>query len=59
MYNDNKVKRLNTMLSKTSTCVKGYDGKTKRVYFWDKDDSLLEKYNNVWNNVSANIKETI
>ena len=47
------------MLSKTSTCVKGYDGKTKRMYFWDKDDSLLEKYNNVWDNVSANIKEII
>ena len=51
--------KINTMFSKTSTCVKSYDGKTKRMYFWDKDDSLLEKYNNVWDDTSADIKEMI
>ena len=33
------------MLPKTSAYVKGYDGRTKWMYFLIKVDDLLEKYN--------------
>ena len=48
LYNDDKVKSLNTMLPKTSSHVKHYDGQTKWMYFSIKDDKLLEKYNTIW-----------
>ena len=57
LYNDNKVKLLHKMLPKTSAYVKSYDGQTKWMYFFIKDDDLLEKYNTTWNKVSADIKE--
>ena len=44
------------MLPKTST-LKSYDGRTKWMYFLIEDDDLLEKYNTVWDKVSADIKE--
>ena len=44
------------MLPKTSAYVKSYDGQTKWMYFLFKDDDLLEKYNTIWNKVSADIK---
>ena len=34
-----------------------YDGQTKRMYFLTKDDDLLEKYNIIWDKVSADIKK--
>ena len=40
-----------------STYVKGQDGKTKWVYFVTEDDDLLEKYNTIWDKVSADIKK--
>ena len=45
------------MVPKTSTYVKGYDGQTKWMYFLIEDDDLKQKYNTIWNKVSADIKE--
>ena len=45
------------MLPKISTYVKGYDGKSKWMYFLIEDDNLFEKYNAIWYKVSADIKE--
>ena len=45
------------MLPKTSAYVKSYDGKTKGMYFLIEDDELLEKYNTIWEKVSADIKK--
>ena len=45
------------MLPKTSAYVKSCDGKTEWMYFWIEDDELLEKYNTVWDKVSADIKK--
>ena len=59
LYNDNKFKPLNVILPKTSTYVKGYDGQTKWVYFLTEDDELLEKYNKIWDKVSADLKKRI
>ena len=59
MYNGNKVKPLQIMLPKTSAYVKRYDGQTKWMYFLIKDDDLLEKYNSLWNKISANIKKNL
>ena len=55
LYNDNKVKPLHRMFPKTSGYVKSYDGQTNWMYFLIKDDDLLEKYNTVWDKVSADI----
>ena len=42
LYNDNKVKTLSIMVSKTNAYVKTYDGKNKSVYFLIEDDDLLK-----------------
>ena len=47
LYNGNKIKPLHTMLPKTSTYVKIYDGQTKWMYFLIEDDELLEKQNTI------------
>ena len=57
LYNDNKVKPLHRMFPKTSRYVKSYDGQTNWIYFLIKDDDLLEKYNTVWDKVSADLKK--
>ena len=57
LHNGNQVKPLNIMLSKTSAYVKSYDEKTELMYFLIEDDDLLEKCNNIWNKVSADIKK--
>ena len=59
MHNDKKVKPLHIMLPKTSAYVKSYDGQTKWMYFLIEgdDDDLLEKYNTIWDKVSADIKK--
>ena len=36
---------------------KSYDGQTKWMYFLIEDDDLLEKYNTIWDKVSADIKK--
>ena len=43
------------MLPKTSTYGKRYDGQTKWVYFLIENDYLLEKYNTIWDKVSADV----
>ena len=57
MYNDHKVEPLHIMLPKTSAYVKRYDRHTKWMYFLIEDDDLLEKYNTIWDKVSADIKK--
>ena len=57
LYDDHKVKPFHIMLSKTSAYVKGFDGQTKMMYFLIEDDDLLEKYNTIWDKVSAHIKK--
>ena len=59
MDNGDKVKSLNIILSKTSAYVKSYDGQIKWMYFLIEDDDLLEKYNTIWDKVSADIKKRI
>ena len=57
LYNDNKVKPLYIMLPKRSAYVKSYDGQTKWMYFLIEDDELLQKYNTIWDKVSAYVKK--
>ena len=57
MYNGNKDKPLNIMLPQTSPYVKSYDRQTKWMYLLIEDDDLLEKYNTIWDKVSADIKK--
>ena len=45
------------MLPKTSVYVYSYDGQTKWIYFLIEDDDLLEKYDTIWDKVSADIKK--
>ena len=47
------------MLPKASAYVKIYDGQTKWMYFLIEDDDLLEKYNTIWDKVSADIKKNL
>ena len=47
------------MLPKTSAYVKSYDGQTKRMYFLTEDDELLEKYNTIWDKISADKKKNL
>ena len=44
------------MLSRTSAYVKDYDGKTKWIYYLIKDDGLLNKCDNIWNQIRVDIK---
>ena len=57
MNNNHKVKPLHIILPKTSAYVKSYDGQTKWIYFLIENDDLLEKYNTIWDKVSAAIKK--
>ena len=45
------------MYPKTSTYVKSYDEQIKWMYFLIEDDDFLEKYNTIWDKVSADIKK--
>ena len=45
------------MLPKASAYVKRYDGQTKWMCFLIEDYDLLEKYNIIWDKVSADIKK--
>ena len=47
------------MLPKTSAYVKSNDGQTKWMCFLIEDDLLLEKYNTIWDNISAGIKKNL
>ena len=50
------ISTLHIMLPKTGAYVKGYDGQTKWMYFLIEDYDLFRKYNNIWDKVSADIK---
>ena len=47
------------MLPITNVYVKGYDGQTKWMYFLIEDNDLLEKYNTIWDEVSADNEKEI
>ena len=47
------------MLPKANAYVKSYDEETKKMSFLIEDDDLLEKYNTIWDKVSADIKKLI
>ena len=47
------------MLSKSSACVRNYDGQAKWIYFLTKNDDLLEKYNTIWDRISADIRKKL
>ena len=57
MYNYYEVKPLHVMLPRPSSYVKRYDAETKWLHFLIKDDDLLERRNNIWDKVSADIKK--
>ena len=57
LHIDHKAKPLHIMLPKTSAYVKSYGEQTKWMYFLIESDDLLEKYNTIWNKVSANMKK--
>ena len=59
LYNDDRIKPLHMMLSKTSAYVKSYDGQNKWMYFLIEDEDSLEKYNTIWVYVSADIKKRV
>ena len=47
------------MLPKASAYVKSYDGETKWINFFIKDDNLLKRYNDIWNKASNSIKKEL
>ena len=47
------------MLPKKRAYVKRYDGQIKWMYFLIEDDNLLEKYDNIWDKASTDIKKEI
>ena len=57
LFNKHKVKPLQIMLPKAGAYVKSYDGQSKWMYFLTVDDDLLEKYNIIWDRISADIKK--
>ena len=57
MHDDYKAKPLHIVLPKTSAYVKSTNGKTKWMYFLIEDNDLTEKYNTIWDKVSADIKK--
>ena len=57
LYNNKKVRPLHIIPPKTSAYVNGYDGQAKWMYFLIADDYLLEKYNIIWDKLSADIKK--
>ena len=57
LYNDHEIKSLHITLPKTTAYMKSYDGQTKWMYFLIEDDDLLQKYNSIWDKVSADMKK--
>ena len=44
------------MLPKASAYAKSYDEQTKWMYFFIENSDFIEKYNTIWDKVSADIK---
>ena len=59
MYDNLKVKPLKKCFLKQALMLKKYDGQTKWMYFLIETDDLLEKYNPIWNKVSADMIKRI
>ena len=57
LNNDNKIKPLHIMFPEISAYVKRFDEQTTWMYFLMEDDDVFEKYNTVWDKVSADIKK--
>ena len=57
MYNDHEVKPSHIKIPKTRAYVKIYDGQTKWMYFLIEVDDLLERYNTIWEKLSADINK--
>ena len=55
-HGDYKIKQSHIMLPKTRAYVKHFDDQTTWLYFLIEDDNLLEKYNTIWDKVSADVK---
>ena len=47
------------MFPKTRAYVKNFNGQNKWIQFLIKDDELLEKYNTIWQKVSADIEKKL
>ena len=47
------------VIKSTNAYLKSYDGQTKWMYLLIEDDDLLEKYNTIWDKVSADIKKEL
>ena len=47
------------MLPKQRAYVKKYDGETKWMYPLTENDDLLEKYDTIWDKVSADVTKKI
>ena len=59
LYDNLKVKPLKKCFLKQALMLKKYDGQTKWMYFLTETDDLLEKYNPIWNKVSADMIKRI
>ena len=51
------MKPLHIILQNLSTCVNNCDGQIKRVYFLTEDDAFFNKYNFIWDKISADVKK--
>ena len=54
---DYAIKSINIIFQKTTGHLKSYDGETKLIYFWIKDDELSKNYNDIWNTLSNGLKK--
>ena len=54
---DYAIKSINIIFQNTTGHLKSYDGETKLIYFWIKDDELLKNYNDIWNTLSNGLKK--
>ena len=57
LYDDFQIKPLHIMLPKTRVYARSHDGRTEWIYFLIEDDDILEKYNTIWDKISADIKK--
>ena len=57
LYDDYKVMPLHIMLPKSSAYVISNYRQITWMYFLIEDDELLEKYNTIWDKISAHIKK--
>ena len=56
LYDDFEIKPLHIMLPKTRVYIRSHNGRTEWIYILTEDDDILEKYNTIWDKISADIK---